>query len=674
MNKKIRLYNNYSSHMVLQADAPIRFFGTSAPGELLHCRFDGEEHHAAADSSGEWRVEFPAREAGWRELSLEVSSNGGDRVVLADLVVGEVWFCSGQSNMEMPIWSDNPHYRVNEYSEIMNRPPCDYLRFFNSLGNGCSTELPSPFGQKQEPADNISWSRCDEFSLAHFSAFAYYFGLELLCYLDCPVGIILASYGGSCIRSWISKHRFEQLNDLPVLSHFTEKRSNEYQRERIKKLSEAKNSLAAWLKTFRSAKKTAVPYLNGEEGCNWHPIDRLPFTITHPGVVWVMADFCLDEPIAEGVWQVKLGQINDCDQSYFNGILIGQTMEDRPVYWEHLRVYEFSANVLRAGGNTLSIRIENHIYSGNISGYQGTLLLISPDGRKFQPRQLRVSTEYIIDEKQIGHRPEVGLPRIEDAENMFSHNYPTSLFNGMIAPWRRFPFRGVVWYQGCHNIGESTYQHYLEELISDWREFFDRPQLPFVIIQLAGFYDFRPNDRGPEDRWEKLPPEEEPPIAVLREMQEKVSSQPCNMLATAVDVGDQYDVHPRNKKDPAARAAAIAARQVYQCDVPAFGPVFAGAEVTGPDEITVTFSHADGGLVTADGKSPGAFAVRGADGVLRWGQTALKGENQVVVRVQGCGYPIGVRYGFVDYRGDLNLRNRMGLPALPFRWEGGPKQ
>ncbi|MDD3886757.1 MAG: sialate O-acetylesterase, partial [Victivallaceae bacterium] len=249
-----------------------------------------------------------------------------------------------------------------------------------------------------------------------------------------------------------------------------------------------------------------------------------------------------------------------------------------------------------------------------------------------------------------------------------SMDFPASLFNGMIAPWTRVNMCGVIWYQGCSNAGKPGYFERHVALINAWRNCWRDDRLPFIIVQLAGLGKNSPDAPLDKDFWRNIPPENEPPFAVIREIQSEIASKMPNVgLAVAIDQGEVSDIHPRRKQPVGFRLAKEAERMVYGQNNGAPGPVFRRFTTEG-NTVRVEFDNAGSGLATSDGKSPGAFALAGADRVFHWAEAAISLDGKcVTVRSAEVPEPQAVRYAFVSFRGDVNLCNKAGFPACPFR-------
>lgn len=264
--------------------------------------------------------------------------------------------------------------------------------------------------------------------------------------------------------------------------------------------------------------------------------------------------------------------------------------------------------------------------------------------------------EFAVDPAVIGFRP---LPEPPHS------SVPATLFSGMIAPWTKFPIRGILWYQGCHNVGESDYYRLHRFLIRDWRSRWNNPAMPFLLVQLAGYANGSPEHPLPDDFWKKQPPINDVSIALTREIQAEMQRLPGVGLATAIDIGEHSDIHPRNKQTLAWRLCREALRVAYGSRELSQGPIFDSMKIEG-NSIRVFFRNVGRGLATSDGNPPGAFAVAGEDGKLAWADARIDGDT-VVVSSPTVKAPRIVRYGYVTWRGDLNLCNKNGFPALPFR-------
>lgn len=650
--EEFTLHRIFSSHMVLQRNRPIRFSGTAPAGESVIVAFADRTVRAAADSAGEWTAEFPAMEAGVGGR-LEISGANSRSIVLDDILIGEVWLCSGQSNMEMPLWSESPYWRAMNSEQEVTLADYPQLRLFQAA------KFKSADGELAETGGK--WEVCTPEVARSFSALGYFFGRNLLRELDMPVGIINASYGGTRIEPWISEQTYRQEN-APEAAAIQELRKV-LPEERGK----VRAALVTWLKRFHSAApettRQAQEWKKPDfDDSGWEEAaipNGVPSEID--GVIWFRKSIDLPAGWAGRELVLNLGIADDCDETFFNGVKVGETSISTPNYWEALRSYRIPAETVQKGRNLIAVRVSDIAGPGGLQGPPREMYLVpvdEPERRLSLASGWKSRLEFAVDPAVIGFRP---LP--EPPEDHSS--VPATLFSGMIAPWTKFPIRGILWYQGCHNVGELDYYRLHRLLIQDWRNRWNNPAMPFLLVQLAGYANGSPEHPLPDDFWKKQPPANDVSIALTREIQAEMQRLPGVGLATAIDIGEHSDIHPRDKQTLAWRLCREALRVAYGSRELSQGPIFDSMKIEG-NSIRVFFRNVGRGLATSDGNPPGAFAVAGEDGKLAWADARIDGDT-VVVSSPTVKAPRIVRYGYVTWRGDLNFCNKNGFPALPFR-------
>lgn len=685
--RKFRFFRMFDSFMVLQRERPIVFSGPADAGCGVTLSFAGRTVEAIADAGGVWHAAFPAMAAGGPYRAELRGGDGLPGIVLHDILVGDVWMCSGQSNMECPLWGDMTYYRSTDGDKAAAEADYPQLRLFNAA----LARRQSP-DQPLDEVDGPGWDRCTPMAAESFSACGFFFGRKLMRDLGVPIGLIGNAWGGSGIEAWISREKYEQEG----CREFLEQRDRQAADDRKK--SGLNPEFDAWLRRFNDCAKAVEgevrTWLQPDyDDSGWERGDGI-FKIPVPGEKVFRCTFELPPAMAGKELVLTLGRLNDVDVTWLNGVRIGATSTDVPCNWLKRRVYAFPAGVAKAGRNVLAIVNDNHFNVGGFTPEQPVTIAVdgnpeqcvelvwqhanpsgasqpsasrngqdgsgnAMDSRWSTPVQWCARTAFAADLEKIGVRPDREL-RAGD------FNLPCTLFNGMMHPWFRYPVRGVIWYQGCHNYGRKDYYVHHRYLIEDWRKQWHDPDLPFFLVQLAGFSECCPENRGPEDRWRHQEPEEEPPFAVTREIQAEMPGLYHDVgMAVAMDAGDQYDIHPGDKKTVGERLACVAERMAYGRQIVSEGPQYDHFTVEN-GRARVFFKHTDGGLDTSDGQAPGAFALGGKDGKLHWADAKIDGDT-VLVSSPEVAEPTRVRYAFAGYRGDCNLVNGAGFPAVPFR-------
>ena len=660
--KNFSAHKIFSSHMVLQRERPIVISGIADPGTEVQVGFAGNTRTATADANSEWSVTFPAMAAGGPH-TMEI--RGADDVqpqVFDDILIGEVWMCSGQSNMEMPVYGGGEFWCTTNYKEEIANADHPRIRLYNSfLMRRMSPDYPLP------DENGPGWQVCTPKTVELFSACGYFFGRKLMQDLDVPVGLVSTAWGGTDIQAWISKEAFEK-NRAKLALAGMQNPSPEFFAELKKIWAGQVAAIRPWLKKFfacgsavaEEAKKWTAPEFDDSA---WEKTG-LPFIIPFVGVAVVRGTFEIPAELAGKDITLHLGAMNDCDETWFNGEKIGETTIDQPNYWSSPRNYTVPGRLVKAGRNTLAVRIANHFSQGGWTTPEVTFSIPDTKVPRVIHADWRQKTEFVADPREIGVRPEInGGASIRDRT---SPNYPTTLFNGMLHPWFRYQFRGVIWYQGCNNNGQASYYPYHKILIQDWRDHWKNPEMPFLLVQLSAFASHCPDNRGDEDAWKSADISAIAPYALTREIQAEMPHVMKNTgMAVSFDAGDQYDIHPRNKQVLGYRLALEAERIAYGKDVISQGPRFREFRAEGA-KARVFFDHAEG-LKTSDGAAPDAFAISG-DGVRYFPAAAEIDSDTVVLSApEVTTAPKGVRYAFVGYHPHANLQNGAGLPAEPFR-------
>lgn len=644
------LHKVYSDHMVLQRDREIRISGTAEPGGEVSIEFAGEKRTATAGADGVWRALFPAMKAGGPH-SMTVSGKNA-ALKLEDILIGEVWVCSGQSNMAFTTRSAR-----NAEAELAGAANQPKLRLL-SVNRRISA------GKIAPDVETMGWELCTPRSAAGFSAIGYFFGRDLARDLDIPVGMINSTWGGTPIESWISAAGYADagLDDLAGRAAGLPKTGY------AEVLKTRGKALVEWEKKFFGDHADAVRAAAGwakdplPEPEKWKtvtvPANLSNYGIDRNGVFWLRKTVNIPEELAGKDLDLSLSTIDDCDEVFFNGEKVGATGIDTPQYWSVLRHYPVPGRLVRAGANTVAVRVIDHAFDGGIGGNARNLYLgtgttripLAGDDWKMRP-------EFLL-EKDFPVRP--GAP----TDPALYH--PASLYNAMIAGLQRFPVRGILWYQGEGNTGNAKlYARTFPALIESWRKEWNDPGQIFIFAQLSSLEANAPRHQPlPADFYEKLQPRESN-WAALRESQSSVLRLPNTGMAVTTDVGDPVDIHPTDKQTVARRMRMEALRLAYgRRDLVSSGPQYAGMKVEG-NRIRVSFTGTGSGLV-ARGGALRRFAVAGKDGVFRWAKAEIDGDT-VVVSSPEVPEPVAVRYAWDNNPIDANLFNREGFPASGFR-------
>jgi len=619
---QVRLPRLVSDSMVLQRDRPIAIWGWASPQEEVTVEFNNRKYTTRADASKRWRLSLPPMKAGGPYTMQIQASN---QIILKDILIGDVWLCSGQSNMEMAM-----DHLEEKYADVIAHCENSNIRQFT-----VSTKKYS-----FTPLDDVEgrWISADAQSVLRFSATAYFFARSLYQKYKIPVGLIHSSWGSTPIEAWISEEGLHHFPDYVATA-------NSYKDPQLVQSVLQKNNKnsASW---FREAKLKDEGLAVGLQPWTHTAIDTTWGRMKIPGywedqgktglhgVVWFKKEINLSSADTGRDGLLELGTINDIDTTYFNGVQVGTNQSSYSA-----RRYAVPASIIKAGANTITVRIVSKAGKGGF--VPGKIYCLRTAGSTIE---LAGEWKY-----KIG----VSMPAMPAITALW--NQPASMFNGMIAPLIPYTLKGVVWYQGESNTGRPLeYGMLLKDMIDDWRARWGVHDLPFLIVQLPNY----------------MPPPREPAASnwsLLRESQAKVaSSLPACGLAVTIDAGEANDIHPLNKSIVGERLSLVARKVAYdEKQLVYSGPIYEAMRVDG-NKIILSFSEIGSGLIAKYGDTLRQFAIAGEDKKFLWAHARIEG-NTVVVWREGVSRPVAVRYAWADNPESCNLYNKEGLPARPFR-------
>jgi sialate O-acetylesterase len=617
-----------SDNMVLQRSAKTPVWGQAEAGERVTVTFANVTADAVADPQGKWRVDLNLENAPKEPGDLVIA--GATSITVRNAIVGEVWLCSGQSNME---WGLGATDDADEAIASANFPALRQFSVAKVVANEPQTALRG------------NWVVATPETAKNFTAVGYHFGREIHQKTGQPVGLIHSSWGGTDAESWTSD---AQLQTVERYRESIQRRSTSLKEGALEKYNV---DLKAWAAAH-------VPAVNeADVATRWAGPDvstadwktmKLPTMwqnagLADNGIVWFRKE--VDVP-ADAIGRqavLSLGSVDDCDVTYVNGTQVGATGVETAQFWQHPRRYPLPAGLLKAGRNVIAVRVADIGGAGGMAGPAPEMRLTVGDQAIPLAGQWAYGVERIIDFSKLPPRPLEPMP--------MNPNQPAVLYNGMIAPLVPYALRGAIWYQGENNT--SRHAHYAELmtlLIEGWRKDFARGPFPFYIVQLANFMD---RAEQPTDT----------PWANLRDAQRQVTQTvPNTGLAVIIDIGEAKDIHPRNKRDVGKRLAAIALAKDYGQPIEYSGPLYDSHAVEG-NKVRVRFTHATG--LTADGGKPTGFAIAGDDGKFVWADATIDGDS-VLLSAEGVAAPTAVRYAWAN-NPEVNLKNAAGLPAVPFK-------
>lgn len=614
----VRLPRLINDGMILQRNEKIKIWGWANAGEKVAVSLAGNELSTYADNQGNWFVTMPAHSAGG-PYQLEIKANNTLRI--NDVYFGEVWLCSGQSNMELPMYRVKPRYEAE--FDTANFP---LIRCFN-VGQVYN------FKSSQPDVSGGNWMAASSGNLSFFPAVAYFFAKELHQKLQVPVGLINTSLGGSPAQAWMSE---EGLKEFPSYLEEAYKFRDD---ELIKSIEKADNDRSkAWysLATQKDIGQMEHYRCPGSTADDWDDF-QLPsyWSDTTPyknGVFWFRKLIDIQASEAGKPAFLNMGCIVDADSVFINGQLVGVTTYQYPPRW-----YQVKEGILKAGSNEIVVRVVSNAGKGGFVADK--------------PYELKTATRTIDLKGTWKMKQGAEMPPL--ASQTFIRWKPMGLYNAMIAPLLNSRFKGVIWYQGESNTGNPTeYRTLFPAMIRDWRNNFNRGDFPFIFVQLANFMEARPQPT--ESNW-----------AATREAQAEALKLPATGMAVTIDVGEWNDIHPLNKSTVGQRLALQAFKVAYNDKkVLADGPVFKSIKIKN-GKAYIGFSNTGSGLMVKGGV-PGGFAIAGSDGKFVWAKALIDG-NQVVVWHEDVLNPKFVRYAWADNPDRANLFNKEGLPAAPFR-------
>ncbi len=620
---QVRLPKLISDGMVLQRNAPVKLWGWASAGELIVIQFVESTYKTITDRSGNWNIVLPKMKAGG-PYELKITSN--DTVIIHDILIGDVWLASGQSNMELP----------------MKRVSWNYPGEIESSENKFIRQFIVPqrynFNFPENDVPHGSWKSANPANIPDFSAAAYFFAKELYGKYKIPIGILNASLGGSPAESWISE---EAIKKFPVYFDEAQKYKDSML---IKNTEESDNKrIREWNVLLRQkdegyADSAHLWISPSMEISDWKSMNIPGYWAESElgnvnGVVWFRKNINIPSTLEGKSAQLILGRIVDADSVFVNGVFVGTVSYQYPP-----RRYTIPEGVLSSGTNTIVIRVINSSGRGGfVPDKQYALVLSDTTINLVGPWKYRLGA---VMESLAGQT--------------FIRWKPVGLFNGMISPLLNYRIKGAIWYQGESNAKKpDEYKELLSTMIKDWRKRWGQGDFPFVIAQLPNFME--PKTEPSESNW-----------ALLREAQLQTLSVPNTGLAVMIDIGEWNDIHPLNKKDVGIRLALSAEKIAYgEQKLVSSGPMYKSMKVKGK-KIVISFTNTGSGLTTNDGEKLRHFAIAGEDKKFVWADASIE-KNTIIVWSNQIKKPIAVRYAWQDNPAAVNLYNKEGLPASPFR-------
>jgi sialate O-acetylesterase len=620
---KLSLPRLVSDGMVLQRNADVKIWGWAADSESIKINFLDSVYYTSADKDGEWSVIFSDLKAGG-PYNMKITAS--DTITIRDVLIGDVWVCSGQSQMDINMNRVRPLYE----DEIKNAGN-PFIRYFAvpTVYNFNEPQTDLPYG---------SWESISHDNILNVSAIAYFFADDLYNKYNIPIGLIRSSLGGSPAEAWMSE------DAIKMFPEYYKEAQKFKDTALIHQIQNADNKrIKAWYEKLNKEdegyKNPELPWYKPEVDVSDWPSMKVPGYWADGdlgevnGVVWFRKDIELSADMAGKPARLNLGRIVDADSVFVNGIYVGSVSYQYPP-----RRYDIPGNILKEGKNTIVVRLISNSGKGGFVPDKPYELVVEGD-----TTDLKGDWHYHLGAKM---EPMQG--------QTFIRCKPTGLYNGMIAPLTNYTIKGVIWYQGESNTGRpQEYAALFPALIKNWREKWGQGDFPFIYVQLHNFMESY--DYPTKSNW-----------ALTREAQLHALSLPNTAMAVAIDLGEWNDIHPLNKKDVGKRLALAAQKSAYgDVDVVSSGPIYRTMEIVG-DSIILAFSDTGSGLMVKGGEELKSFAIAGQDKKFVWAKAKIV-DDKVIVWSEKVKKPAAVRYAWADNPEEANLYNKEGLPASPFR-------
>ena len=606
--------------MILQRDTPVKIWGWAAKKEKVKISFNNRVYKTVADTGGKWNVVLPPTKAGG---PYQLTFTASNIIIVKDILFGDVWICSGQSNMvhQMQLHS----VRYAEEIAVANNPEIRHF-WIPTL-----TDMQKP----QDDLPNGYWKSVNPKDVLDFSAVAYFFAKKVYEKYKVPIGLINASVGGSPIEAWISE---DALKNFESIEHSIQKNKDTAYINSLNRRSFANFPGAKQEDKGLAGKWYDTSYLPK----GWHIINVPGYWEDQgvkdlDGIVWYRKEIEVPKSMINISARLFLGRIVDADNVYINGVQIGNT-----TYMYPQRRYTVPAGILKEGKNIIVVKVQNNAGKGGFVPDKPYYLFSGKDTIDLKGYwQYKVGAVY---------PPARGF----GGGGVNAQNQPAALYNAMIAPVTNFSCKGFLWYQGESNTGRAKeYEKLQAALINDWRNKWKEPDAAFLFVQLPGFMDM--NYLPSESQW-----------AELREAQLHSLSVNNTAMAVAIDLGEWNDIHPDRKKDVGDRLA-LAAEKIayYEKDIVYTGPLYQSSAIE-DNNIILSFTNTGSGLITNDGEELHYFSIAGEDKKFVWAKAKIEGDK-IIVWNEHVNHPMYVRYAWADNPDGANLYNKEGLPASPFR-------
>ncbi|MFT3822773.1 MAG: sialate O-acetylesterase [Chitinophagaceae bacterium] len=622
---QVSLPSLVSDSMVLQRNIPLKIWGWASPEEKVSIVFNKKTYNTITGADGRWNIVLPAMKEGG---PYDMRVKGNNEITIKEILIGDVWLASGQSNMEFPA-----SRLQQKFPEALAAAASYPIREFH---------VKERYSFVPEEKTEGSWKPANPTNVLKFSAVAYFFAKKLYDTYKVPIGILHSSWPGTPAESWIS---IDSLQSFPAYVKVAKQFSAPGYTDSL--LNAEKAQASAWHKTIRDNDPgLASQWMQQPADNSWSKITVPGFWQNYGakdvhGAVWLKRTITIPQGFSTDNVYLELGMVDDTDSTYFNGRFVGAT-DNKYI----ARRYKIPAYLLKEGNNDITVRVIDLEGTGGIIPGKAYRLT---NGKE----HISLAGEW---QYKVGYAAG-NMP----AQTRIAYK-PVVVYNGLIEPILNYRIKGAIWYQGEANTGPGKareYRRLLPVMIREWRARWQQGNFPFLIVQLANYMAVKPAPS--ESNW-----------AMLRESQQVVAiTEPNCGLAVAIDVGETNDIHPLNKKDVGNRLALQAMKVAYQdTRVHASGPVYQSMQKQ-DNKIILSFTNVFGGLQAKDGGPLKQFAIAGEDKVFYWADAVIQGDK-VIVSSDKVKAPVAIRYAWADNPEGCNLYNKDGLPAVPFRtdeWE-----
>lgn len=613
---EIKVATIFGDNMVIQQGINAPIWGTALPGEKITVSFAGFISMAQADSQGKWMIKMPRLEYGG---PYNMTISGTETITLKNVMVGEVWFASGQSNMEFTVASVK---NARQEIDSANYPS---IRFFTVGLNVSNKPLDYAHGE---------WKPSGPTTAPGFSAVAYFFARNLHLEKHVAVGIIVAAWGGSPAEPFVSAQSLLTHPDFAEKVKALQRQPKDW----FDIFHQYEDSMAAFRASDNGVRSGV--YKNEYKDANWQntiyplTIKRLHLDKNYGNNIWFRKTITLKN-VSNDIYKLGLGAINGNATVYVNGKKEGTFQ-----YVNNQQVCVLPAGDVKNGKNVIAIHLVE-VWDGGIGSEKDTVQLYDHKGNVV-----------LLDENwKFNPAIEKPIPAY-----VSSNTTPSTIYNGMIAPVVPYGIKGMLWYQGESNASRAyQYRTLLPLLINDWRINWQEGALPFLIVQLANFNAYQSDTTGSE--W-----------AELREAQYMTLKDPNTGMAVTADIGERDDIHPRNKQDVGYRLFLAAQKIAYKEDGLYALPIYENMQIDG-SRIVLHFNN-EQMLVTKGNEMVKGFTIAGADKIFYKATATVEG-GKVTVSCAQVVHPVAVRYGW-EQSPEINLYNKNSLPVVPFRtddWE-----